>query len=78
VKVIASRSVTIAKVKSLVLVKLLSQRNIQFVMFFLLNRWTTICYPFHNFVREVTIVCSPIRMSLSLGEVMVPLPLKMS
>jgi transposase InsO family protein len=38
--VIASRSVTIAKVKSLVSVKLLSQRNIQFLKFFLLNRWT--------------------------------------
>jgi hypothetical protein len=56
VKVIASRSETIAKVKSLVSVKLLSQPNIQFLKFFLLNRWTTIYYPFHNFVRWVTIV----------------------
>jgi hypothetical protein len=44
------------------LVKLLSQRNIQFLKLFLLNRWTTIYYPFHNFVRGVTIVCSPIRV----------------
>jgi hypothetical protein len=58
VKVIASHSVTIAKVKSLVSVKLLSQQNIQFLKFFLLNRWTTIYYSFHNFVRGVTIVCS--------------------
>jgi hypothetical protein len=69
---------TIAKVKSLVSVKLLSQWNIQFLKFFLLNRWTIICYPFHNFVRGVTIVCSPIRVSPSLGEVMVPLPFKVS
>jgi hypothetical protein len=55
VKVIALRSATIDKVKSLVLVKLLSQWNIQFQNF-LLNRWTTNCYPFHNFVRWVTIV----------------------
>jgi hypothetical protein len=38
VKVIASRSATIAKFKSLVSVKLLSQPNIQFLKFFLLNR----------------------------------------
>jgi hypothetical protein len=44
------------------LVKLLSQRNIQFLKFFLLNHWTTICYLFHNFVRGVIIVCSPIRV----------------
>jgi hypothetical protein len=50
------------KVKSLVSVKLLSQRNIQFLKFFLFNHWTIICYPFHNFVRWVTIVCSPIRV----------------
>jgi hypothetical protein len=48
VKVIASRSATIAKVKSLVSVKLLSQPNIQFLKFFLLNHWTAICSPFHN------------------------------
>jgi hypothetical protein len=24
--------------------------------------WTTICCPFHNFVRWVTIVCSPMRV----------------
>jgi hypothetical protein len=29
---------------------------------FLLNRWTTICYLFHSFVRWVIIVCSPIRI----------------
>jgi hypothetical protein len=46
VKVIASRSATIAKIKSLVSVKLLSQRNIQFLKFFLLNHWITICYLF--------------------------------
>jgi hypothetical protein len=62
VKVIASHSAAIARVKSLVSVKLLSQRNIQFLMFFLLNHWTTICYLFHNFVRGVTIVCSVIRV----------------
>jgi hypothetical protein len=28
----------------------------------LVERWTTIYYPFHNFVRWVTIVCSPIRV----------------
>jgi hypothetical protein len=61
VKVIASHSATIAKVKALVSLKLLSQPNIQFLKF-LLNRWTTICYPFHNFVRWVIIVCSPIKM----------------
>jgi hypothetical protein len=59
-KVIASHSMTIAKVKSLVSVKLLSQQNIQFLKFFLLNYWTIICYLFHNFVRGVTIICSPI------------------
>jgi hypothetical protein len=32
----------------LVSVKLLSQWNIQFLKFFLLNHWTTIYYPFHN------------------------------
>jgi hypothetical protein len=42
--------------------KLLSQRNIQFLKFFLLNRWTIIYYLFYNFVRGVTIVCSPIRV----------------
>jgi uncharacterized membrane protein len=78
VKVIASNLVTIAKAKSLSLVKLLSQSNIQFLKFFLLNRWTTIYYPFHNFVRWVIIVCSPIRVSPSLEEVMIPLPLKVS
>jgi hypothetical protein len=62
VKVIASRSVTIAKAKSLVSVKLLLLPNIQFLIFFVLNRWTTICYLFHNFVRWVIIVCSPIRV----------------
>jgi hypothetical protein len=62
VKVITSRSAIIAKVKSLVSVKLLSQHNIQFLKFFLLNHWTTICYLFHNFVRGVTIVCSLIRV----------------
>jgi hypothetical protein len=58
----ASHSTTIAKDKSLGLVKLLSQPNIQFLKFFLLNRWTTICYPFRIFVRWVTIVCSLIRV----------------
>jgi hypothetical protein len=53
---------SIAKFKSLVSVKLLSQRNIQFLKFFLLDRWTIIYYPFHKFVRCVTIVCSPIRV----------------
>jgi hypothetical protein len=77
-KMIASRSVTIAKVKSLVSVKLLSQRNIQFLKFFLLNSWTTICYLFHNFMRWVIIVYSPIRVWPSLEEVMVPLPSKVS
>jgi hypothetical protein len=62
VKLIASCLATIAKVKSLVSVKLLSQRNIQFLKFFFLNCWTIICYPFHNFVRDVTIVYSPIRV----------------
>jgi uncharacterized membrane protein len=78
VKVIASNLVTIAKAKSLSLVKLLSQSNIQFLKFFLLNRWTTIYYPFHNVVRWVIIVCSPIRVSPSLEEVMIPLPVKVS
>jgi hypothetical protein len=77
-KVIASRSVTIANVKYLVLVKLLSQPNIQFLKFFLLNHWTTIYYPFHNFVGCVTIIYSSIRMLSSLGEVMIHLPLKVS
>jgi hypothetical protein len=76
--VIASHSAIIAKVKSLVSVKFLSQQNIQFLKFFLLNRWTIICYSFHNFVRGVIIVCLPIRVCPSLGEVMVPLPLKVS
>jgi hypothetical protein len=58
----SSRSVTIAKVKSLVSVKLLSQPNIQFLKFLLSNLWTIICYPFHNFVRCVTIICSPIKV----------------
>jgi hypothetical protein len=31
--------------------KIVSQLNIQFLKFFLLNRWTTICYPHHSFVR---------------------------
>jgi hypothetical protein len=35
--------------------------NIQFLKF-LLNRWTTIYCPFHNFVRLATTVCSPIRV----------------
>jgi hypothetical protein len=34
----------------------------KFLKFFLLNYWTTICYPFHSFVRWVTIVYSPIRV----------------
>jgi hypothetical protein len=38
VKVIASRSTTIAMVKSLVSIKLLSEPNIQFLKFFLSNR----------------------------------------
>jgi hypothetical protein len=38
----------------------------------------SICYLFHNFVRWVTIACSPIRVWPSLGEMMVPLPLKVS
>jgi hypothetical protein len=50
-----------SQVKSLVSAKLLSQQNIQFLKF-LLNYWTIIYYPFHNFVRWVTIVCSPIRV----------------
>jgi hypothetical protein len=62
VKVIASHLVIIAKVKSLVSVKLLSQPNIQFLKLFLLNRWTIICYLFHHFVRWVTIVCSSIQV----------------
>jgi hypothetical protein len=32
---------------------------------------------FHNFVRWITIACSPIRVCPSLGEMMVPLSLKM-
>jgi hypothetical protein len=36
--------------------------NIQSLKFFLLNHWTIICYLFHNFVRLVTIVYSPIRV----------------
>jgi hypothetical protein len=59
---IASCSVTIAKTKSLVSVKLLLQMNIQFLKFFLLNHWTTICYLFYNFVRWVIIACSLIRV----------------
>jgi hypothetical protein len=78
VKVIASRSAIIDKFESLVSVKLLSQQNIQFLKFFLLNRWTIICYPFYNFMRWVTMVCSPIRVRPSLGEVMITLPLKVS
>jgi hypothetical protein len=62
VKVIASCSTTIAKVKSLVSVRLLLQSNIQFLNFFLLNHWNTICYLFHNFMRWVTIACSLIRV----------------
>jgi hypothetical protein len=54
--------VTIVKVKSLVSVKLLSQLNIQFLKFFLLNCWTIIYCLFHNFVRWVIIVCSSIRV----------------
>jgi hypothetical protein len=42
--------------------KLLSQSIIQFPMFIWLNIWTTICCPFHNFVRWVTIVCSPMKV----------------
>jgi hypothetical protein len=42
--------------------KLLSLPNIIFLKFFLLNLSTTICCPFHNFVRWATIVCSPIRV----------------
>jgi hypothetical protein len=41
----------IAKAKSLVSVKLLSQPSIQFLKFFLLNHWTIIYYLFLNFVR---------------------------
>jgi hypothetical protein len=78
VKVIASRSATIAKAKSLVSVKLLLLPNIQFLKLFLLNRWTIICCSFHSFVRWVTIICSSIRVRPSLGEVMVPLPSKVS
>jgi hypothetical protein len=29
---------------------------------YLVEFWTTICWPFHNFVRWVTIVCSPMRV----------------
>jgi hypothetical protein len=46
-----SRSATIVEDKSLVLIKLLSQPNIQFLKFFLSNYWTIICYPFLKFVR---------------------------
>jgi hypothetical protein len=50
-KVIASHLMTIAKVKSLVLVNLLSQPNIKFLNFFLLNHLITIYYLFLNFLR---------------------------
>jgi hypothetical protein len=50
-----------SKAKFLGLVKLLSQLNILFLKFFLLNCWTIIGYPFHGFVRWVTIIFSPIR-----------------
>jgi hypothetical protein len=36
--------------------------DIQFLKFFLLNRWTTIYYPFHNFVKWAVIICSSIRV----------------
>jgi hypothetical protein len=78
VKVTASRSMTIAKAKSLVSVKLQSQSSIQFLKFFLLNHWATIWYPFYSFMRWVIIVCSLIRVWPSLGEVIVPLHLKVS
>jgi hypothetical protein len=42
--------------------KLLSQTNIQFLLFLLFYRWTIICYSFHNFVRCVTIICLLIRV----------------
>jgi hypothetical protein len=51
VKVTSSRLATIANAKPLVLVKLLSKMNIQFLKFFLLNHWTTIYYPYHYFMR---------------------------
>jgi hypothetical protein len=78
VKVTASRSMTIAKAKSLVSVKLQSQSSIQFLKFFLFNHWATIWYPFYSFMRWVIIVCSLIRVWPSLGEVIVPLHLKVS
>jgi hypothetical protein len=78
VKMIASRSATIAKAKFFVSVKLLLLPNIQFLKFFLLSRWTTIYCLFPHFVRRVTIICSPMRVWLSLGGVMIPLYLKVS
>jgi hypothetical protein len=77
VKVMTSHLATIAKAKSLVSVKLLLLPSIQFLKF-LLNHWTTIYCPFYSFVRWVTIICSPIRVWPSLGEVMVPLPSNVS
>jgi hypothetical protein len=47
---IVSHLEIIAKGKFLAMVKLLSQLNILFLNFFLLNCWTAICCPFHNFV----------------------------
>jgi hypothetical protein len=64
--------------QALVSVKFLSQPNVQFLKFFLLNRWTIICYLYCSFVRWVTIICAPIKVRPSLGEVVVPLPLKVS
>jgi hypothetical protein len=55
VQAITSRLVIITKAKSLDLVKLLSQPNIQSLKF-LFYHWNTICYPFHSFVRWVRIL----------------------
>jgi hypothetical protein len=58
--------------------KIVSQSIIQFLMFIWLNLWTTICCPFHNFVRCVTIACSPMRVSPFLEGAMTPLPLRVN
>jgi hypothetical protein len=48
---IASHLEIIVKVKFLTMAKLLSQLNILFLKFFLLNHWTIIYYLFHNFMK---------------------------
>jgi hypothetical protein len=52
----------VAKARLLAMVKLLSQSNILFLKFFLLDHWTTICCTYHNFVRWAIIVSSLIRV----------------